>query len=191
MSLAMRLAAMDLLAIACLSLLVFVQNITQSENLPSTSEAVAGFGNQGVITIALLFAVVAGLEFTGGTELATGWFFHRAKGLSSAQSRLLIPVAALSGFLNNTPVVVALMPVVTDLAKRISVSTSRLLLPMSYAAILGGMCTVIGTSTNLIIADMNANAIEQGVNAEPLSFFSPAAVGVPATILGVIYMIVM
>ncbi len=190
-SLAMRLAAMDLLAIACLSLLVFVQNITQSENLPSTTEAVAGFGNQGVITIALLFAVVAGLEFTGGTELATGWFFHRAKGLSSAQSRLLIPVAALSGFLNNTPVVVALMPVVTDLAKRISVSTSRLLLPMSYAAILGGMCTVIGTSTNLIIADMNANAIKQGVNAEPLNFFSPAAVGVPATILGVIYMIVM
>ncbi|MEM1070520.1 MAG: SLC13 family permease, partial [Planctomycetota bacterium] len=142
-SLAMRVAAMDLLAISCLAILVLAQNLTDSAKLPSTSEAVAGFGNQGVVTIALLFAVVAGLEFTGGTELATSWFLNRARTLSSAQTRLLIPVAALSGFLNNTPVVVALMPVVSDLAKRISASTSHLLLPMSYAAILGGMCTLI------------------------------------------------
>ncbi len=190
-SLALRVASMDLLAITCLGVVVLAQNLTGSSNLPSASEAVAGFGNQGVITIALLFAVVAGLEFTGGTELATGWFFHRAKGLTSAQSRLLIPVATFSGFLNNTPVVVALMPVVNDLAKRISASTSRLLLPLSYAAILGGMCTLIGTSTNLIIADLNAEAIASGVRAEPLGFFSPAFVGVPATVLGLAYMIVM
>ncbi len=190
-SLALRVASMDLLAITCLGVVVLAQNLTGSSNLPSASEAVAGFGNQGVITIALLFAVVAGLEFTGGTELATGWVFHRAKGLTSAQSRLLIPVATFSGFLNNTPVVVALMPVVNDLAKRISASTSRLLLPLSYAAILGGMCTLIGTSTNLIIADLNAEAIASGVRAEPLGFFSPAFVGVPATVLGLAYMIVM
>lgn len=190
-SLAMRVAAVDLLALTCLGALVFVQNITHSPNLPSTSEAVAGFGNQGLITIALLYAVVAGLEFTGGTDLATSWFFNRAKGLTSAQTRLLIPVAALSGFLNNTPVVVALMPVVSDLAKRISASTSRLLLPMSYAAILGGMCTLIGTSTNLIIADLNANAIADGAQAKPLGFFSPAYVGIPAAALGVVYMISM
>lgn len=187
----MRLAAMDLLAMSCLGILVVVQNLTGTPNLPSTSQAVAGFGNQGLITIALLFAVVAGLEFTGGTELATGWLFNRAKGLASAQARLLIPVAAFSGFMNNTPVVVALMPVVSDLAKRISASTSRLLLPLSYAAILGGMCTLIGTSTNLIIADLNNQAIASGTRAEPLSFFSPAAVGVPATIIGLLYMLVM
>ncbi|MEM8665955.1 MAG: SLC13 family permease [Planctomycetota bacterium] len=185
----MRVAAMDLLAISCLAILVLAQNLTDSAKLPSTSEAVAGFGNQGVVTIALLFAVVAGLEFTGGTELATSWFLNRARTLSSAQTRLLIPVAALSGFLNNTPVVVALMPVVSDLAKRISASTSHLLLPMSYAAILGGMCTLIGTSTNLIISDLNDNAIKAGLAAKPLSFFSPAVVGVPATLLGLVYMI--
>jgi di/tricarboxylate transporter len=188
-SLAFRLAATDLLALACLAILVVVQNVTGTPQLPSPEQAVAGFGNQGLITIGLLFAVVAGLEFTGGTELATGWLLNRAKNLPAAQIRLLIPVAGLSAFLNNTPVVQALIPVVGDLAKRISQSTSRLLLPMSYATILGGMCTLMGTSTNLIVADLHAKAIGNGLNSEPLAFFTPAVVGVPATILGLVYMI--
>ncbi|MGI9472519.1 MAG: SLC13 family permease [Rubripirellula sp.] len=186
--LAMRVAATDLLALFCLGILVVAQNVTESTLLPTPEQAVAGFGNQGLITIALLFAVVAGLEFTGGTELATGWFLNKAKTLSGAQARLFVPVAVLSGFMNNTPVVVALMPVVNDLAKRISASTSRLLLPMSYAAILGGMCTLIGTSTNLIIADLNAQAIENGLDSKPLGFFAPAAIGIPATVIGLCYM---
>lgn len=188
-SLAMRVAATDLLALACLSILVVVQNVSGSVLLPTPQQAVAGFGNEGLITIALLFAVVAGLEFTGGTELATGWLLNRAKNLAGAQVRLLIPVATASAFLNNTPVVQALIPVVGDLAKRISESTSRLLLPLSYATILGGMCTLMGTSTNLIVADLNTKAIAAGLNAEPLTFFSPAIVGIPATILGLLYMI--
>lgn len=189
-SLTLRLGATDLLALACLAILVSVQNITGSSLLPTPEEAVSGFGNQGLITIGLLFAVVAGLEFTGGTELATGWLLNRAKSLTDAQARLLIPVAALSGFLNNTPVVGALTPVVGDLAKRVNESTSRLLLPMSYAAILGGMCTLMGTSTNLIVADLNSKAITAGVaNTQPLNFFSPALVGVPAALLGLIYML--
>ena len=188
-SLALRLAATDLLALTCLGILVVAQNVSGSKWLPTPEEAVSGFGNQGLLTIALLFAVVAGLEFTGATELATGWLLNRARSLTGAQARLLLPVATLSGFLNNTPVVVALVPVVNDLAKRISASTSRLLLPMSYAAILGGMCTLIGTSTNLIINDLNSQALESGVTTEPLSFFSPAVVGIPATLLGLVYMI--
>lgn len=188
--LAMRVAATDLLALFCLGILVVTQNVTDSNLLPTPEQAVAGFGNQGLVTIALLFAVVAGLEFTGGTELATGWFLNRARTLSEAQARLFLPVAVLSGFMNNTPVVVALMPVVNDLAKRISASTSRLLLPMSYAAILGGMCTLIGTSTNLIIADLNTQAIEGGLDSKPLGFFAPAAIGIPATILGLVYMLI-
>ncbi len=190
-TLALRVAATDLLAIGCLGILVLVQNLTGSTLLPTPEQAVAGFGNGGLITIGLLFAVVAGLEFTGGTELATGWFLNKAKGLTDAQARLLVPVAALSGFLNNTPVVVALIPVVGDLAKRISTSSSRLLLPMSYAAILGGMCTVIGTSTNLIIKDLHDQAIAEGLQAQPLHFFSPAIVGIPATAAGLLYMLVM
>lgn len=189
-SLALRLAANDLLAVTCLGILMVAQNVTGTNLLPTPQQAVAGFGNQGLITIALLFAVVAGLEFTGGTELATGWFLNQAKGLSGALCRLLIPVATLSAFMNNTPVVLALMPIVGDLARRISSTSSRLLLPLSYAAILGGMCTLIGTSTNLIVADLNQQAIESGLNAQPLGFFAPAAVGIPATMLGLLYMIV-
>jgi di/tricarboxylate transporter len=188
-SLALRLAAKDLLALTCLAILVLAQNLTGSNLLPTPEQAVAGFGNEGLVTIGLLFAVVAGLEFTGATELGTGWLLNRAKSLSSAQARLMIPVAAFSGFLNNTPVVVALMPVVGDLAKRIGASTSRLLLPMSYAAILGGMCTLMGTSTNLIIANLNEQAVAEGLHSQSLSFFSPAVVGIPATIIGLVYMI--
>jgi len=183
-SLAMRVAATDLLAIACLGVLIFAQNVTGTALLPTPEEAVAGFGNKGLITIGLLFAVVAGLEFTGGTELATARLLNRAKSLRTAQVRLLIPVAAVSGFLNNTPVVAALLPIVDDLGKRISESTSRLLLPMSYAAILGGMCTVMGTSTNLIVRDM----FEAHSGAQ-LGFFSTAWVGLPAAIIGLFYII--
>ena len=78
-SLALRVAATDLLAVTCLGILVFAQNVTGSNLLPTPEEAVAGFGNKGLITIGLLFAVVAGLEFTGGTQLATGWLLGRAR----------------------------------------------------------------------------------------------------------------
>jgi di/tricarboxylate transporter len=188
--LSMRLAANDLLAIGCLGVLMLAQNATGTQLLPSPQQAVAGFGNSGLITIGFLFAVVAGLEFTGGTELATGWFLNKATSLTGALSRLLFPVAALSAFMNNTPLVVALMPVVNDLSRRINVSSSRLLLPLSYAAIVGGMCTLIGTSTNLIVAELHRDAIESGIDMQPLGFFAPAPVGVPITIAGLIYMVI-
>ncbi|MFG0263154.1 MAG: SLC13 family permease [Novipirellula sp. JB048] len=182
--LAMRVAATDLLALLFLGVVMLAQEISGSPLLPTAEEAVAGFGNKGLITVALLFAVVAGLEFTGGTELATSWLLCKAKNVVDAKVRLLLPVAALSGFLNNTPLVAALMPVVGDLSKRVSVNSSRLLLPLSYAAILGGMCTIMGTSTNLIIKDK----YEQ-LNGNAMSFFEPAAVGIPAAIVGLLYII--
>lgn len=183
-SLAFRLASADLLAMAFLTVLVVVQDLTGTPFLPNPAEAVAGFGNQGLLTIGLLFAVVAGLEMTGGTKLATGWFLDSAKTHRDAQLRILLPVASLSGFLNNTPVVAALMPIVDDVSKRIGISSSRLLLPLSYAAILGGMCTVMGTSTNLIVREEYAI-----IHGGEIGFFAPAIVGIPATILGLAYML--
>lgn len=183
-SLTVRIAPTDLLALAFLAILVVVQDLTGSQSLPSPADAVAGFGNQGLLTIGLLFAVVSGLEMTGGTKLATGWFLDRSKSFRDAQVRILVPVAACSGFLNNTPVVAALMPVVDEVCKRIGASASRLLLPLSYAAILGGMCTVMGTSTNLIVRE----EYEANHDAE-IGFFAPAIVGVPAAVLGVGYML--
>ncbi|MCC9658937.1 SLC13 family permease [Rhodopirellula halodulae] len=195
LGLAFRVAATDLLAVTALSILVVAQDLTGTTLLPDPTDAVAGFGNKGLITIALLFAVVAGLELTGGTELATGWLLSKAKNLRDTQVRMLLPVAAFSGFLNNTPVVAAMLPVVGDLGKRLSISPSRLLLPLSYAAILGGMCTLMGTSTNLLvrdeynqyIAEMRANGA--ATELAELSFFTPAIAGLPATILGLLYII--
>jgi di/tricarboxylate transporter len=183
-SLALRVAATDLLAISCLAVLIVVQAVTGTPNLPTPEAAVLGFGNSGLITVALLFAVVAGLDYTGGTELATGWLLRKAKTLRSAQVRLLLPVAGMSAFLNNTPVVAAMLPVVDDLSKRIPGSQSRLLLPLSYATILGGMCTLIGTSTNLLVSGEYTK--ETG---KTLDFFAPIWVGLPVTVIGVAYMI--
>ncbi|QDS93692.1 Citrate transporter [Roseimaritima multifibrata] len=183
--LSFRIASTDLVAVTCLAILVVVSNLSGSNKLPTSTEAMAGFGNPALLTVGLLFAVVAGLEFTGGTQLATGWLLRRAKGLLDGQIRLLVPVAFLSGFLNNTPLVAALMPVVSDLSKRTGVSTSRFLLPLSYAAILGGMCTLFGTSTNLLVFKLY-----QAKGGTDLHFFSPGWVGVPATILGVLYILV-
>lgn len=183
-SLALRLASTDLLAIACLGILILAQNITGTTLLPSSRDAVSGYGNEGLVTVGLLFAVVAGLELTGGTELATFWLLKRAKTLVGAQMLLLGPVALLSAFLNNTPVVAAMLPVVNDLSKRVKASSSQLLLPLSYATILGGMCTLIGTSTNLLVQGM---VIDRGL--EPLGFFAPAAVAIPVTIVGLAYIL--
>lgn len=184
LGLALRLASTDVLAISCLGVLLLAQNLTGTDRLPSVGVAVSGFGSEGLITIALLFAVVTGLELTGGTELATGWLLNRARTLAGAQTLLLVPVALFSAFLNNTPIVAALLPVVKDLGKRVGANPSQLLLPLSYAAILGGLCTLIGTSTNLLVQGL---IIAEG--ATPLGFFAPAAVGLPATILGLVYIV--
>jgi di/tricarboxylate transporter len=191
-SLAFRLASTDLLAVSALAVLILVQNLSGSTKLPSTDQALAGFGSKGLFTVAMLFVVVTGLELTGGTTLATGWLLARAKTLLGAQIRLLVPVAVVSGFMNNTPVVAALLPVVSDLSKQLQVSVSRLLLPLSYATILGGMCTLLGTSTNLIVRDLYTQQQQLLPLAErggELSFFTPAWVGLPATAVGLLYMI--
>ncbi len=184
LGLSLRIASTDLLAIACLGVLILAQSLTGTPRLPDSTSAVAGFGNEGLVTIGLLFAVVAGLELTGGTELATGWLLKRARTLVGAQLLLLTPVAILSAFLNNTPVVAAMLPAVNDLAKRVRATSSQLLLPLSYATILGGMCTLIGTSTNLLV---QGKIVQEGL--PPLGFFAPAAVGIPATVLGIVYMV--
>lgn len=182
--LALRWASTDLLAISCLAILILVQNFTKTPFLPKTDQMVAGFGNPALVTVGILFAVVAGLELTGATDLATAWLLRRPKNLVDAQLRLLAPVSVLSAFLNNTPIVAAMLPVVSDLCKRTQFPASRFFLPLSYAAIVGGMCTTIGTSTNLLV---NSKIAEK--NFVEVGFFEPGWVGLPVTIVGLAYMI--
>ncbi len=158
--------------------------------LPSR-QALQGFGNEGLVTIAVLFVVAAGLTETGAVNWLTDYLFGRVKSVTLAILRLMVPTAAMSAFVNNTPVVAMLIPAVNDWARQNRVPASKLMLPLSYAAILGGTCTLIGTSTNLIVNGLLIQAHDQQLAAgghvlpRGLGMFDPTWVGLPATLFGI------
>ncbi|MCC7423325.1 MAG: SLC13 family permease [Planctomycetaceae bacterium] len=156
--------------------------ISKYVKLPTAGSAIREFGNTGLITVGLLFVVVAGLVQTGAMSILTGPLLGRPKNLLTAQVRLLTPVAAASGFLNNTPIVAMFMPIVGDVCKRTGISPSKLFLPMAYAATLGGVCTVIGTSTNIIVNDKLPED-------QKLALFELSWVGLPCAVGGLLYLI--
>ena len=148
-------------------------------------EALAGLSNEGMATVGVLYVVVAGLRETGGVDRLVQSLLARPDTLSAAQLRLMLPVSALSAFLNNTPVVAMFIPAVHDWAKRQRLSVSKLMLPLSYAAIAGGTCTLIGTSTNLVL-----NGLLLSKTSEPgLHLFELAWVGVPITVVLIGYVV--
>ena len=149
----------------------------------SPAEALSGFSNEGVATIAALFVVAEGLRQTGGLSFLGNRVLGRPRSLVGAQLRVMVPVAGFSAFVNNTPVVAMLMPIVIDWARRCRLSVSQLLLPLSYASILGGLVTVVGTSSTLIV---NGLLLELP-GARGLSMFELAWIGVPATLLGLLF----
>lgn len=167
----------DLVLMAALSLLLI-------SGVVSPGGALAGFSNPGVITIATLYVVAAGLKETGAVQ----WIARRLLGLPvterGAQLRMLIPTGILSAFMNNTTVVAMFIPAIQDWAHRLGMPASRLLLPLSYAAILGGTCTLIGTSTNLVVDGMLQSQL--GVH---LGLFELAWVGVPMLIIGGLFLV--
>ena len=151
----------------------------------SPTEALAGLSNPGLVTVGVLFVVVAGLCETGGVDWLGRRLLGRPRTLAGAQLRIMGPVAALSAFLNNTPVVAMLIPAVNDWAKRLNLSTSKLMIPLSYAAILGGTCTLIGTSTNLVVNGL----VITSTNRPGLGMFDIAWPGLPCALVGVTYIL--
>jgi len=153
----------------------------------SPAEALGGFSNEGLMTVALMYVVAAGIRETGGMDLLVHYLLGRPKNVASAQARLMLPVILMSAFLNNTPVVATFMPAILVWAKNLQISPSKLLLPLSYAAILGGTCTLIGTSTNLVVNGLLiAETPTQG-----LGLFDIAWVGVPCAVVGLIYILLL
>jgi di/tricarboxylate transporter len=144
-----------------------------SLGLVDVEGAFTGFANQGLITVAVMFVVAEGLQQTGAVGYWVQQWLGQPTSRVSAQSRLMIPTAAMSAFLNNTPLVAILMPVINDWARKYRLSVSQLMLPLSYAAILGGLCTLVGTSTTLVVNGMmidEARAViarEDAAPAEP------------------------
>ncbi len=145
----------------------------------SPEEALAGLANEGMVTVGVLYVVVAGLRETGGIGWIVQSVLGRPGSLGHAQFRLMTPVALISAFLNNTPVVAMFIPAVVDWAKRHRLSISKLMIPLSFASIAGGTCTLIGTSTNLVV---NSLLMEQ-VGLPGLGMFDLAWIGVPVVVV--------
>ncbi len=149
------------------------------------TEATRGFASAQVLTVALLFVVAAALRDSGALRLVTGRLLGSAATPTTALARLLGPTVALSAFMNNTPLVAMLTPAIRNWAKRRRVPPSRLLMPISFAAILGGACTLIGTSTNLLVGGL----MEAAGIKEPLGMFETGLVALPAAVVGTIYLL--
>ncbi len=155
------------------------------------SEALGGFANEGMITIGVLFVVSAGIIETGGVTWIAERLFGRPKSVAGAIGRLVLPTASLSAFMNNTPLVAMLVPAVKDWAKHHRIAASKLMIPLSYAAILGGTCTLIGTSTNLVVNGMLIQAFQAGEGSyagtpipNGLGMFDITWVGLPSAVIG-------
>jgi len=142
-------------------------------------EALAGMSNEGMVTVGVLFIVAQALSETGVVSWISHSMLGRPKSARIAQLRLMTPVAVFSSILNNTPVVAMMIPAVRDWAKRNNLPVSQLMIPLSYAAIVGGTCTLIGTSTNLVVNGMLLHSVPE----QALGMFDLAWVGLPCIVL--------
>jgi di/tricarboxylate transporter len=151
----------------------------------TAQEALAGFSNEGLITVAAMFVVAAGIHASGGVDLLVHHLMGHPKTIRQAQARIVVPVAMLSGFLNNTPLVATMIPAVHTLAKKIDIAPSKLMIPLSYASILGGTLTLIGTSTNLVV-----NGQYQALTGNPgFSLFSITLIALPVVLVGITFVL--
>jgi di/tricarboxylate transporter len=147
------------------------------------SQALQGFSNTGVMTVAALYIVVAGVRETGAMAWVSQRVFGHPRTLLAAQARLMTASAVLSSVINNTPVVAMFIPVAQDWATRLGMAVSKLLMPMNHIAILAGLCTLMGTSTNLVVNGLLTERFPESV----MGIFDLIWVGVPLTIIGVVY----
>lgn len=151
----------------------------------SPTEALAGLANPGMVTIAVLYIVVSGLRETGAIAWLSSLLLGNPDNLTIAKIRLLLPAATISIFINNSPVVAMFTSAIEDWCKRSKFKASNFLLPLSYASIMGGTCSLIGTSTNLVVDGLMRQSGFSG-----FTLFELAAVGIPITIVGCIYLLI-
>nr|WP_276248449.1 SLC13 family permease [Haladaptatus sp. YSMS36] len=166
-------------------IIMFVLIVLGSWTNITPEEGISGFSNMGTITVLAMFVLSAGITRTGavqrlGTRMAAYAGTDERKQLLATLTVAGIP----SGFINNTPIVAMLVPVVSDLAQKGRTSPSKLLIPLSYASMVGGMLTLIGTSTNLVASSVSARLIDH-----PFSMFEFTKLGVLVFLTGAIYLI--
>lgn len=169
--------SVDVVALGVMILLVITGVLTPGEGL-------SGFSNPATITVAGMFVVSAALFKTGaidliGVPLANIFRKNYKIGLLS----MMLTVGIISAFINNTPVVAIFIPIIVKAAKDANISVSKLLIPLSFASIFGGTCTLIGTSTNILVS-----GIAEDHGLEPFGIFQLAPVGIVIFIIGIAYM---
>jgi di/tricarboxylate transporter len=160
-----------------------------ASDIITIKEGLAGFSNEGLMTVMILFVVAEGISKTGALDWYMGKVLGRPTTAASAQLRMMLPVASVSAFLNNTPIVAVMIPIVVKWARNCNIPIQQLMMPLSYATILGGTCTLIGTSTNLVVSGL----IEERYPDDPemqIGLFSLGLYGVPCAIVGIAYMVV-
>ena len=150
----------------------------------SPADALSGFSNKGMMTVAILFIVSEGIRQTGGINYLARLILPQKKvPVKNIITRIFFPVSILSAFLNNTPIVIIFAPIIKKWSEKYNLPISKFLIPLSYAAILGGTTTLIGTSTNLVIHGL---MLEEGIQG--FSMFEIGKVGFIIAIVGFIYL---
>lgn len=158
----------------CMGTLVLLM----ATGIVTEKEAVEGASNRGMLTVAILFIVAGAFQETGAITLITFFLSPKIRSRAVAVVSMMAPITVLSAFLNNTPVVAIFIPAVKAWAKKIKVPVSKLMIPLSYSAIFGGTCTLIGTSTNLVVSGI----IEKDMGVT-IPLFEIAKVGVPFALI--------
>ena len=175
----------DMTAITVFAVLIFVGELSGSAHLPGLDGLLGAFSNSAPLTIAGMFIVSAALERTGAIDQITAYLRKLVKlPYKGFVFIMVIGVAGVSAFVNNTPVVIVLMPVILSLSRSMGIASSKLLIPLSYASIFGGTCTLLGTSTNLL-----ASGILVDAGHDAIGMFELAAVGLPILFFGSIYLV--
>ncbi|MGE4090163.1 MAG: SLC13 family permease [Candidatus Binatia bacterium] len=167
----------DLIMIGAVTLLLTLGIVDEQE-------ALGGFANEGMLTVAVLFIVAAGIRETGALVFLARCVLGRPQSVMRAQARMMLPLAVISAVMNNTPLVAVMLPLVVDWAKKQRIALSKVMMPLSFATILGGLCSLMGTSTNVIVGGMVVRETKQS-----LHLFDPAWVGLPCAVVGLTYML--
>ncbi len=147
------------------------------------ARALLGFSQPAVATIAVLLVVAGAVQETGALRLVSGAILGTTRQPTMVMLRLVVPTAALSAFVNNTPIVAMFIPMVRTHARVLGISPSKLLIPLAYASMFGGTCTMIGTSANLVVGGMLDEAGVPGIGILEIAW-----IGLPTTLVGVLYL---
>ena len=181
--------SLDVTALCTLSVILVISSLGFLENWPTPTEVLFIFTNEAPLTIAAMFVISSSLNRCKVLEKISQYLEKFCKlGYRKFLMILLCLVAIVSAFINNTPVVVVLLPVVMALSKSLGISSSKMLIPVSYASIFGGCCTLMGTSTNILASGiMGSNLLYPEMDS--MSMFELSKIGLPLLFISLLLMV--